>query len=61
MFRGSLKCLFRTQFIESTVKSVSYRSPVVYLPHFYRAEMSCDIPEDPGAKGGQEADSDWVA
>lgn len=22
-------------------------------------EMSCDLPEDPQAKGGQETDSDW--
>lgn len=36
-------------------------SPAVNLPHFYRAETLGDLPKDPRAKGGQEADSDWVA
>lgn len=40
---------------------VSDRNLIIYLPHFYRADTSCDVPEDPEAKGGQDAESDWIA
>lgn len=61
MFSGLLNYWFRTQFIEPKAKGVSDRNLIIYLPHFYRTDTSCDIPEDLGAKSGQDAESDWIA
>lgn len=61
MFSGLLNYRFRTQFVEPKAKRVSDRNLIIYLPHFYRTDTSCDVPEDLGAKGGQDAKSDWIA